>query len=79
MSIHGDSLATPYWGRYYMYWNDADGRTVEQVLSALDRAVGYAREQERSALNLNASGDLLIQYDIDMMNTLNLPISGRNR
>ncbi len=78
LGIHGDPLETPYWGRYCMYRNDADGRTVEQVLSVLDRVVGYAREQEKSALNLNASGDLLIQYDIDMMNKLNLPISGGN-
>ena len=79
LSIQGDPLATPYWGRYYMYWNDADGRTVEDVLSALHRAVGYAREQVKSALNLNASGDLLIRYDIDMMNKLNLPVSSVSR
>lgn len=30
-----DPLSTPYWGRYYMYWNDAEGRSEEEVLGAL--------------------------------------------
>ena len=75
LSVKGDPLATPYWGRYYMYWNDADGRTVEDVLSAIDRAIEYAREQERNAIEVNASSDLLIEYDVQMMDKFNLSIS----
>ena len=79
LSEKGDPLATPYWGRYYMYWNDAGGRSAKDVLAALDRAIGYAREQEKNALKVNASGDLLIQFDIRMMDKLNLRIAEKYR
>ena len=72
----GDPLSIPYWGRYYMYWNDANGRTVEEVIEALDRAIAFAHDQEMIALDIGATGDQLIEYDLRVMDELNLSIRG---
>jgi len=46
-----DPLAVPYWGRYFMEWNDAPERTKEQVIEALRSASTLANvlaERSRS-------------------------------
>ena len=79
LSLDSDPLSTPYWGRYYVYWNDADGRTKEEVLEAIDRAIDFALSEEQRALEVNANGNQVIEYDIQMMDKLGLPMSQRYR
>jgi hypothetical protein len=42
--VAGDELAVPYWGRLFMEWNDAPGRTKEQVLNALTEAASLSKK-----------------------------------
>jgi hypothetical protein len=37
-----DPLAVPYWGLHFMEWNDAPGRTKEEVVNALNAASALA-------------------------------------
>ena len=67
LAVSGDPLATPYWGRYYMYWNDAPSRKKEEVLSALDKAIQYAAKQKEEAGTLRKTGNDLDEYDKKMM------------
>ena len=47
--LPSDPLAVPYWGRYFIEWNDAPERTKEQVIEALRSASALANElAERS-------------------------------
>ena len=47
--LPSDPLAVPYWGRHFMEWNDAPGRTKEQVIGVLRSASTLATElAERS-------------------------------
>lgn len=41
----GSGLEVPYWGRSIMDWNDAPGRTKDEVLDAFEKAAqrAYAR------------------------------------
>jgi len=43
-ALPSDPLAVPYWGRYFMEWNDAPERTKEQVIEALRSASTLANE-----------------------------------
>jgi hypothetical protein len=43
-AVAGDELAVPYWGRLFMEWNDAPGRTKQQVLNALTEAASLAEK-----------------------------------
>jgi len=70
-----DPLSTPYWGRYYIYWNDAEERTKDDVLAAFDRAIEFAQREERNALEIRATGNQLIDYDIALMDRLGLPMA----
>lgn len=54
-----DPLAVPYWGRHFMEWNDAPGRTQEQVLAAFAAATKLAQERNSVALKANLSPGLL--------------------
>lgn len=65
-----DPLSTPYWGRYYMYWNDAPDRTEAEVLSAFDKAIEIAKEHKQSALKSKRGGDSLQEFDANMMKSL---------
>lgn len=65
-----DPLAVPYWGRYYMYWNDAKGRTEEQVLAALDKAIAYAEGRKQESSELRRSGSDVESFDREMMRSL---------
>lgn len=38
----GESLAVPYWGRELMEWNDAPGRSEEEVIDAFTTASNRA-------------------------------------
>ena len=42
--LPSDPLAVPYWGRHFMEWNDAPGRTREQVTDTLKAAAILANE-----------------------------------
>ena len=55
-SLANDPLDVPYWGREFMVWNDAPGRTEEEVLSALERASKLASANESEARRLNVPG-----------------------
>jgi len=40
--LANDRLEVPYWGRSFMEWNDAPGRTKEEVLKAFNDASNLA-------------------------------------
>lgn len=65
-----DPLSVPYWGRYYMYWNDADHRTKKQVIDALERAISFAQFEQETSLSLKFVGENLADYDLKMMRNL---------
>jgi len=44
LKLPGDPLDVPYWGRHLMEWNDAPGRTKNEVLESLHSAAGMALE-----------------------------------
>lgn len=71
-TFDGDPLSTPYWGRFYVYWNDAPGRTKEEVLEALDRAIAYASEQTQVAIAANKTEADLMGFDQKSIQTLGL-------
>jgi hypothetical protein len=70
LTKQGDPLSTPYWGRYYVSWNDATGRTKEEVIEAFDTAIAMAEAERASAVEANLTEDNLRQFDNDMMGTL---------
>lgn len=49
--LPGDQLAVPYWGRHLMEWNDAPGRTEEEVIDALRSASAFANQMEEQSKN----------------------------
>ncbi|MCG6111545.1 MAG: hypothetical protein MEQ74_05070 [Paracoccus sp.] len=67
-----DPLNVPYWGRSYMYWNDASERTQEDVVQALDQAIEYANGQREAALAENLFDEALVEFDISNMRNLGL-------
>lgn len=79
LSLDDDPLSTPYWGRYFIYWNDAEGRTQDEVLAAFDRAISFAHSEEAAALDSKATGDQVIEYDIRLMEQLGLPMAEKFR
>lgn len=42
IKLPGDPLDVPYWGRHLMEWNDAPGRTKNEVLKSLESAAVMA-------------------------------------
>lgn len=70
LTSKADPLSTPYWGRYYMYWNDAPGRTETEVVEALDTAIAFAKAERAAALESRRTGDDLMQFDNMMMQNL---------
>jgi len=68
-----DPLSVPYWGRFYVYWNDTPGRTKEQVVAALDKAIGYATSQHELAVKENRTEADLEKYDQAAIQRLKLP------
>lgn len=62
-----DPLSVPYWGRYYMYWSDAENRTEQQVMTALDRAISFATYEQQVALSAKLAGNSLSEFDERMM------------
>lgn len=65
-----DPLSVPYWGRYYMYWNDADDRTEDEVLSAIDKAILISNENVSYSELKSLSGKSLEDFDNKMMQSL---------
>jgi len=63
----GDPLDLPYWGRNLMYWNDAEGRTEEQVLAAFDKAVMISGQNLAKAKAKNLSFKAIESYDRKLM------------
>ena len=49
--LPADPLAVPYWGRHLMEWNDAPGRTEEEVIGALRSASAFANQMEEKSKN----------------------------
>lgn len=43
IELANDTLDIPYWGRHLMEWNDAPGRTENEVISTLTNAASFAR------------------------------------
>jgi hypothetical protein len=58
-----DPLNVPYWGRNFMYWNDAPGRTEKEVLAAFDKAISIAESRRLAAIKASVSPDVLINFD----------------
>jgi hypothetical protein len=56
IALDNDPLSVPYWGRDFMNWNDAPGRTEQEVLKALDDAANLASQKEAEAKTLNIPG-----------------------
>jgi hypothetical protein len=50
-SLPADPLAVPYWGRHFMEWNDAPGRTKEELIDALISASGLANQLAEQSRN----------------------------
>jgi hypothetical protein len=73
MKIDGDPLSTPYWGRNFVYYNDAPGRTEAEVLAALDRAIALAKEQEQAAIAANRPNQDLLDFDTKAIQGLAKP------
>ena len=67
LSTKDDPLSVPYWGRYYMYWNDAAGRKKEDVIAVLDKAADFAQMKKTDAVKINRTGADLDKYDTQMM------------
>jgi hypothetical protein len=65
-----DPLPVPYWGRYLMYWNDAPGRTKEEVIAALDTAISYSEQQRILAVDEKKTGLDVLNYDKSVMTQL---------
>lgn len=65
-----DPLSVPYWGRYYMYWNDAENRTKEEVINAVTKAISFAKSEQKAAFSNKLIGDNLNDYDLKMMKSL---------
>jgi hypothetical protein len=70
LSSANDPLSVPYWGRYFMYWNDAESRTKEEVLDAMDRAIEIAAGSAESSNEKLLSGDDLMAFDLENMRRL---------
>lgn len=72
LTSKSDPLSTPYWGRYYMYWNDTSGRTKKDVIDAFDRAIEFANKRREEAMSIRLSGNTLSEFDRNMMQGLGL-------
>jgi hypothetical protein len=72
IEVSNDPLSVPYWGRYYMYWNDSSSRTKEEVLAAFDRAIDISQKHLEEAKSNGVSSDALLQFDLDNMRQLGL-------
>ena len=46
--LEDDPLDVPYWGRLLMEWNDAPGRTKDEVLETFRNAAALAAQLSRS-------------------------------
>jgi hypothetical protein len=55
-----------------MYWNDAQGRTKEQVIDALSSAIAIAEAEGASARQAGRTQEDLLQFDRNMMQRLEL-------
>ncbi|MDX2385124.1 hypothetical protein GOD60_14125 [Sinorhizobium medicae] len=58
-----DPLSVPYWGRFFVYWNDAPGRTKEEVVQAFEEAIAYASDQRAAAVQANKTEADILEYD----------------
>lgn len=70
LTSNDDPLSVPYWGRYFMYWNDAEDRTKEEVLAAMDRAIAIANGNVETSKSNGLDGEELLEFDLENMRRL---------